>query len=114
MNVGSKTKKAVDSSRITIDAPINTLSLNQYTTYISPSIFVENGNISSFQDDLINLNDAVLAFKQAYPEDNPMRDIMNSFLYSALGLDPEETITDELILSYTSTGLSNYIKSFAE
>ena len=80
-----------------------------------------SSGIPSYQQDLININNAVIAFSTAYPkpnETNEMKDRLNDFLYdvlySALGTKPDETVTDELIMECSSTGLYNYVQSLAK
>jgi hypothetical protein len=132
MNLGNKTADGLNTTLLSpyessrkpgsVPVPINSKAYNLYVTgntyywpFIVPStyIYVVSTNLSSFQRDLININNAVNAFSAAYPKNNPMRNSLNSFLYSALGVKPEVTITDELIMTYTSTGVYNYVQSIA-
>ena len=116
--VGNKTPKS-------FAIPINTAA---YTSSglsgVGPDNYVvitTSGGIPSYQQDLININNAINAFSKAYPkpnEKNEMRDRLNDFLYdflySALGTKPDETVTDELIMECTSAGLNNYVQNLAK
>jgi hypothetical protein len=101
---------------------INTAAYKQSDlSEVSPDNFIvitTSGGIPSYQQDLININNAVIAFSTAFPKPNEMKDRLNDFLYdvlySALGTKPDETVTDELIMECTSTGLYNYVQSLAK
>jgi hypothetical protein len=134
MNVGNMTADGLNTTLKlipvsnrkpgTVPVPINTTALHLYTlsseyhwSSINPSTYVDstsNGAISSFDNDLLNIHNAIVAFSEAYPKTNRMRDHLNAFLYSALGIEPEVPITNELIMAYTSTGLNNYVQNLAK
>lgn len=108
-----------------VNIPINT---SAYTTGglsgVGPrnfAVITTSGGIPSYQTDLININNAVIAFSQAYPnpeETNGLETSLNDFLYdilySALGTTSDETVTDDLIKQCTSAGLYNYAQSLAK
>jgi len=81
-------------------------------------VVTTSGGIPSYQQDLMNINNAVIAFSKAYPKPNEMKDRLNDFLYdvlsSALGTTSGVTVTDELIMECTSTGLYKYAQSLAK
>jgi hypothetical protein len=89
----------------------STLSGVGLSNFVVPTT---SGGITSYQKDLINIKNAVITFSNAYPKPNKMRDRLNDFLYSALGTTPDVTVTDELIMEYTSVGLYNYVQSLAK
>jgi hypothetical protein len=97
--------------------PINTAAYKATTlSGVGPKNFVvvtTSGGIPSYQQDLININNAVIAFSNAYPKPNEMRDSLNNFLYSALGTTSGVSVTDELIMKLTTAGLNDYVHSFA-
>ncbi len=111
-----------------VNIPINT---SAYTTGglsgVGPrnfAVITTSGGIPSYQTDLININNAVIAFSQAYPnpaetvKTNGLYTSLNDFLYdilsSALGTTSDETVTDDLIKQCTSAGLYNYAQSLAK
>jgi hypothetical protein len=104
------------------DMPINTAAYKATgLSGVGPDNFIvitTSGGIPSYQKDLININNALTAFSNAYPEPNEMRDRLNDFLYdflySALGTKPDVTVTDELIMECTSAGLNSYAQSLAK
>jgi hypothetical protein len=71
------------------------------------------GSTPSYQEDLININHAVIAFSRAYPGSNEMKDKLNTFLYSALNENTGTTITDALIMTYATDGISTYVQGLA-
>ena len=134
MNMGNKTADALDTtlsdSYITahgiLPVPINTAAYQFYSTSknsswtsVGPSSFredVASGAVLSFQEDLININNAIIAFNEAFPkpsEKNQMKDNLNAFLYSALGITSDKTVTDGLILAYTTAELNAYVQRLA-
>lgn len=68
----------------------------------------------SYQEDLLNINDAVTAFSGAYPDSDAMRDSLDAFLHAALGEAPGSVITDDLILTYTTLGIYEYVQDLAD
>lgn len=102
--------------------PINTAAYKASAlSGVSANNFVvitTSGGIPSYQQDLININNAVIAFSNTYPKPNNMRDRLDDFLYdilsTALGTTAGITVTDELIMQCTSTGLFNYAQSLAK
>ena len=137
MNMGNKTANALNETLNNpyvaaqpgiVPVPINVAAYQIYSTStvykqdyntwssVGPSSFRENvasGTVLSFQDDLININNAIIAFNKAFPkpsETNQMKDILNAFLYSALGITSDETVTDELILAYTTEEMYAYVQ----
>ncbi len=66
-------------------------------------------SISLYQDDLININNAVKAFDLTVSETNDVRNILDGFLRDALQ-NPTDEITDSLIIStMTTSGIINYV-----
>jgi hypothetical protein len=122
MNLGIKTADGLSNARTSFSVPINTIAFklyaeNNYWFLIKPSTFKEttsDGTSSSFQDDLKNINDAILVFSEVYPKSNRIKDQLNSFLYSALDVTSDVTVTDDLIMTYTSTGLNNFVQRLAD
>ena len=102
--------------------PINTAAYKATTlSGVSANNFVvitTSGGIPSYQQDLMNINKAVIAFSNAYPKPNEMKDRLNDFLndilYSALGTTSGVTVSDELIMNFTSAGLYKYAQSLAK
>jgi hypothetical protein len=105
--------------------PINTAAYKKSAlSGVGPgnfAVITTSGGITPYQQDLMNINNAVIAFSKAYPkpnQTNEMKDRLNDFLYdvlySALGTKPDETVTDELIMECSSTGLYNYVQSLAK
>ncbi|MBP6939881.1 MAG: hypothetical protein KBC76_11845 [Deltaproteobacteria bacterium] len=72
-----------------------------------------SGVPSSFQEDLSCVNDAVVAFNEAFSSSNDLENALDSFLRSALGLGPDVMITDELISEYGSGGIFAYVNRLA-
>lgn len=134
MNVGNMTADGLNTTLKlipvsnrkpgTVPVPINTTAFQLYALsheyswpLIIPSTYVDStstGTTSSFANDLLNINNAVVAFSEAYPKTNRMRDDLNAFLYSALGIESDVPVTNELIMAYTSTGVNNYVQSLAK
>lgn len=129
MNMGNKTADALNTVTAQpgiVPVPINAAAYQFYSTSkdyywssVGPSSFVENvasGAVLSFQEDLININNAIIAFNKAFPkpsEKNEMKDNLNAFLYSALGITSDEPVTDELILAYTTAEINAYVQRLA-
>ncbi|MCE5275257.1 MAG: hypothetical protein LLG43_08980 [Deltaproteobacteria bacterium] len=108
MYVGNKT----DNDK----APINTEAYMAGIT-VTASGFREKtdaGASPSYQEDLMNINDAVAAFSEAYPDSDAMRDSLDAFLHAALGETPGAIITDDLILNYTTLGIYEYVQDLAD
>jgi hypothetical protein len=82
------------------------------------AVITTSGGITPYQQDLMNINNAVIAFSNAYPKPNEMKDRLDDFLYdilsSALGTTSGVTVTDELIMECTSKGLYKYAQSLAK
>jgi len=72
-----------------------------------------SGSTTSYQQDLLNISRAVIAFSNAYPGENSMKVSLNAFLSSALGVDADSDITDDLIMTYTSDGVNAYVQRTA-
>ncbi|HXK48394.1 MAG TPA: hypothetical protein PLT09_13180 [Deltaproteobacteria bacterium] len=72
-----------------------------------------SGSATSYQQDLLNISRAVIAFSNAYPGENSMKGSLNAFLSSALGVDADSDITDDLIMTYTSDGVNAYVQRTA-
>jgi len=70
--------------------------------------------LPSYQEDLMNINDAVAAFSEAYPDSDAMRDSLDAFLHAALGETQGAIITDDLILNYTTLGIYEYVQDLAD
>jgi hypothetical protein len=115
-----------------VDMPINTAAYKasalsakaSILPNIGPNNFIvitTSGGIPSYQKDLININNAVIAFSKAFPKPNEknkirdrLNDFLDDFLSSALGTTSGVTITDELIMKCSSEGLYNYAQSLAQ
>ncbi|HOJ14631.1 MAG TPA: hypothetical protein PLT69_09090 [Deltaproteobacteria bacterium] len=111
-----------------VPVPINTKAYRYYKTsmttdwkynwaFVSPSHFKDDtaaGSRSSFQEDLENVRLAVRAVSQAYPGASDLRNTMEAFLRSALGVEPGEDITEDLILEYSSSGVYSFANRLGE
>ena len=108
-----------------VNMPINTAAYKASALAevgpINFAVITTSGGIPPYQKDLINIHNAVIAFSKAYPkpkETNEMKDSLNDFLNdilsSALGIKPDVNVTDDLIMTCTSTGLYNYAQSLAK
>jgi hypothetical protein len=134
--LGSKTADAmnVTLSYVTVSeqkpglvpVPINTAAYAYYRTSsvtdfkydwarVSPASFIDKTatGTPSYQEDLINIHQAVLAFAESYPKPNEMRDNLDALLHSALGKSSDVTITDALIMKYTTKGVYTYVQTLA-
>jgi hypothetical protein len=85
------------------------------------AVTATTSGIPSYQEDLINIYNAVQAFKTAFPkpkETNQMKDSLNDFLEdvlsAALGTTSGVKPTKDLITQCTSAGLYNYAQSLAK
>jgi hypothetical protein len=105
--------------------PINTAAYKKSALLgVGPgnfAVITTSGGITPYQQDLMNINNAVIAFSKVFPkpnETNEMKDSLNDFLYdvlsSALGTTSGVTVTDELIMECTSAGLYKYAQSLAK
>ncbi len=107
-----------------VPAPISTSAYKYYNESrefnlagVSPGSFngkTQDGSIYLFQEDLLNINHALASFSAEYPGRNDFRTSLYNFISAVLGAEPDEAITDELIMSYTTYGLYTYIMSIAE
>ena len=86
---------------------------NSWSIYVGAATFTESttrGVPTSYQYDLTKVKTAIDAFSHAYPGSNKVKNNLNAFLYSALGIASDETVTDELIMAYTSSGIFDYVQ----
>ena len=114
MYVGDKT----DPGSVNPLIPINTRAYRYYqqqNLLIGPSVYFEPPPITPYQQDLIDINNAVIAFSDANLKPNELRNTLNAFLYSVLGVGTDVPVTDELIISTcTSTGIFAYVQNLAK
>jgi hypothetical protein len=98
--------------------PINIKAYRYYqlnSLLPGPGVYYEPPPITPYQQDLIDIHHAVIAFSDAYPKPNELRASLNAFLYSVLGVGSDVPVTDELIISTcTSTGIFTYVQSLAK
>lgn len=71
-----------------------------------------SGAATLFQKDLMNVRNAVYAFSETYGR-NDIAVALDSFLRAALGADPNEEITDDLILEYGTEGIFTFVSRLA-
>jgi hypothetical protein len=118
MYVGDKTDWMFGQNPINPFVPINMRAYRYYQLErILPSAiaYSEPPPITPYQQDLIDINNAVIAFSHANPKPNDMRNTLNAFLYSVLGVGTDVPVTDELIIATcTSTGIWTYVQSLAQ
>jgi hypothetical protein len=107
-----------------VPVPLNTTAYKSYRSSdqykwsnVTPKSFTEDtfdGTPTSYQEDLININNAVISFSQTYNKPNEMKDALNTFLHAALDVQTEVLVTDELIMTYTSEGLYDYVQRLSQ
>lgn len=119
MYVGDKTDSAgFLGGSINLLIPINKRAYRYYqlqNLLMGPSVYSEPPPITPYQQDLIDINNAVIAFSDANLKPNELRNTLNAFLYSVLGVGTDVPVTDELIISTcTSTGIFTYVQSLAK
>jgi hypothetical protein len=111
-----------------IPVPMNTAAYWLYRTtrkteyssfwyLVDPSDFIESDDEGStppsYQHDFIHIMNAVNALSSFDSEDPSTRDTLLAFLHEVLDVDPEEEITEELILeNLTPERMYQYVSSF--
>lgn len=109
-------------------APVNLVPVNKEAyRYLKSNVNVIVGNevqesdfheedydgdgLTRYQENLVNINDAISSIDQAISKSNNISDELDGFLFEVLG-EPAEPVTDELIIQIvTSTGIFNYFNS---
>ncbi len=116
--VGDKTDWISSGGPINPLVPINTSAYRYYELQRilpGPLVYSEPPPITPYQQDLIDINNAVIAFSDANPKPNELRNTLNAFLYSVLGVGTDIPVTDDLIIATcTSSGIFTYVQSLAK
>jgi len=109
-----------------VPAPINKEAYGQYKSAsssdyewnhnwsrVDPSDFDEQDDdgdgLTRYQEDLINVKDAIHAIDQAISQPNEIRDELEEFLREVLSMPTGEITDDTIIETVTSTGIFEYI-----
>ncbi len=110
-----------------VPVPINTSAYGYYRTSqttdrkyswdrvdaVDYAEHVSNGKLTSSQEDLQYVRDAVVAFAETFSSSNDLGNALDTFLRSALNQGPGVMITDELISEYGSGGIFAYVNRLA-
>jgi len=111
-----------------VPAPINKDAYRQYQSAssldyewnhnwsrVDPSDFEEQDDdgdgLTRYQENLINVKDAIHAIDEAISQPNEIRDELEEFLREALNMPTGEITDDTIIQTVTSTGIFEYIES---
>lgn len=121
MYLGDNTADALSDKHGVRNAPINSWGYQYFRTddenwhLISPKTFYNRNAIgpSPYQDDMLNICHAISAITNSYQDPNGLRDALDEYLHSILGIGLDIAVTDELILSYSSTGIHEFVQRLA-
>ncbi len=115
--VGDATANAFGSTSVPINKEAYRVYKDNASSWenVDASVFgeedVNEDGLTPYQEDLINVNNAIQAIEQAIPQSNALKDELDGFLREILMM-PTGDITDAAIIeTVTSTGIFDYVNS---